>query len=256
MDSKIIKHEKIGDSIEIYLGDCRDILLEINQEIDLAIFSPPYNVGVNYDNHNDKLSIKQYEKFARDTMKSLYPLMRSGGRICVEIGGSGRNFPMTYIWQKAAYTSGLSLFSEIGLQHRKTNPCAWGSWMKADAVWTIPNFHMLYVFYKENSHKIGQETTIEKDEFMEWTRGYWKINWSIGSTKKHPAQFPVEIPTRCLRLFGHKDDLVIDPFMGLGTTGIACHEQERRFIGIDKSEKYYNLAKIRITKKVMQKKLF
>lgn len=247
------KIEKLTDTITIINSDCLDVLPEL-EEADLVVTSPPYNLGVDYDGHDDNMSKHEYASFASQVMKSLK--LKSGGRACIEIGGSGRNMPMGYIWQHAAYHAGLSLFSEIGMQHRKTNPCAWGSYLKADACYTIPNFHMLYVFYKDTDRKEGGETTITKDEWVEWTRGWWRINWYESNKSVHPAQFPVQLPTRCLRLFGHKNDLVIDPFMGVGTSAIACHEQKRRFIGIEKSKKYYEMAKQRINERLMQLDLF
>ena len=254
-----MKHEILAPGIEIYQGDCLDVMKGFeDNSMDLVITSPPFNVGVDYDNRgreDDKKPIVKYVEFAKSFMHTLYPLIKDGGRICLEIGGSGRNFPMSWLWQDAAYKAGFRLFSEIGLQHRKTNPCAWGSWMKADSVWTIPNFHMLYVFYKNSEKKKGGETTIDKQEFIEWTRGYWKINWSIGSTKEHPAQFPLDLPRRCIRLFGHKGDVVLDPFLGSGTTGVVCHLNDREFIGIDNSETYYEIAKRRIKKALMQPRL-
>jgi len=246
-------------TVELILGDCLEVMKGIpDNSVDLVVFSPPYNVGVDYGNKGreaDKLPVSEYMDFANSVMDTIYPLVKAGGRVCAEVGGSGRNFPMSFIWQSAAYRSGLSLYSEIGLQHRKTNECAWGSWMKADAVYTIPNFHMLYVFYKETDRKAGGETTIEKREFIDWTRGYWKINWSIGSTKEHPAQFPVELPTRCLKLFGHKGDMVLDCFMGSGTTGIACINEGRDFIGIEMDETYFAIAERRIKEVQMQPRL-
>ena len=245
--------KKINENITVIHADCRDVLKTL-EPADMIVTSPPYNLGVDYDSHDDNMTKGEYAKFASDVIQSLQ--LKHGSRVCIEIGGSGRNMPMGFVWQKAAYDSGLKLFSEIGMQHRKTNPCAWGSYLKADACYTIPNFHMLYVFYNGTDRKEGDETTITKDEWVEWTRGWWRINWYENRKSVHPAQFPVQLPTRCLRLFGHKSDLVIDPFMGLGTTAIACHEQKRRFIGIEQSEKYYEMAIQRIEERLMQLDLF
>lgn len=237
-------------SADLRLGDCMNVMRTIpNDSIDLVITSPPYNVGVDYGNKGkdaDKKPLCQYKAFADGVMWLMYPLLKHGGRVCFEIGGSGRDFPLSWVWQDAAYKAGFNLFSEIAMQHRKTNQTAWGSWLKADSVYTVPNFHMLYVFYKGSSKKEGGITTIDKKQFIEWTRGYWQINWSIGSTKEHPAQFPVELPYRCLSLFGHKGDMVLDPFSGSGTTGIACVQNERDYIGIELDEYYYNLSQKRI----------
>lgn len=222
---------------------------------DMVITSPPYNVGVLYEEHDDDMREKDYREFANNTMRTLADYIKPDGRICLEMGSSGRNFPLGWYWQTAAYEAGLHLFSQIMLEHRKSNECAWGSYLKADAVYTIPNFRELFVFYKDSPRKEGGETTIRKDEWTEWTRGRWKINFSIGSTKLHPAQFPVELPRRCMRLFGHKNDLVLDLFMGTGSTGVACLKEDRRFVGIEKTEMYYKIAKNRLLEIYNQPKL-
>ena len=243
-------------SIDLRLGDCLEILPTIaNNSVDMVVTSPPYNVGTEYGNKAsaaDLTPIREYKIFADKIMTSIFRFTCAGGRVCLEIGGSGRNFPMTWMWQDAAYEAGFGLFSEIGLQHRKTNPCAWGSWMKSDNVYTIPNFHMLYVFYKETATKRNGNTTIEKSEFVDWTRGYWKFNYSKGKVKEHPATFPVEIPRRCIKLFGHDEDIVLDPFMGVGTTGVACIETNRNFIGLEIEPKYFEIAQKRIAEAQLQ----
>ena len=214
--------------------------------IDMAITSPPYNVGIDYGGGSDldHVPISNYYEFANSIMRSLFRITKDGGRICFEIGGSGRNTPMSWVWQDSAYKNGWSLFSEIVIEHRKTNACAWGSWMKADNVYTIPNFHLLYVFYKTTSTKRGEATEITSEQFSEWTRGRWQINWQ--GHKGHPASFPKQLPKRCLALFGHKGDVVYDPMCGSGTTWVACIETKRDFIGSEISREYCDIANERL----------
>lgn len=217
--------------------------------VDMILTSPPYNVGVDYGGKgtaHDLKPLQDYKLFADLVMSEVSRVLKIGGRACVEVGGSGRNFPLSYIWQDAAYKAGLGLYSEISMQHRKTNQTAWGSWLKADAVSTIPNFHMLYVFYNQLERKVGGETTITSEEFVEWTKGCWHINWSADRIKEHPATFPVEFAERCLKLFGHKGDVVLDPFLGSGTSILGCLRTGRNGIGIEIEQQYYDLAVKRI----------
>ena len=245
--------------IDLRLGDCLEIMQTLeDNSVDVVITSPPYNVGVKYEGkkwQDDAKPIVEYKATADKVMDALYPLLRIGGRVCFEIGGSGKNLPLSWLWQDAAYKAGFGLFSEIGIQHRKTNPTAWGSWMKSDNVFTIPNFHMLYVFYKDTATKRNGVTTIEKRQFIEWTRGYWKINYSNGRIKEHPATFPIDIPDRCIRLFGHNQDTILDPFMGSGTTGVACVQTGRNFIGIEIEPKYFEIAEKRIAEAQLQMRM-
>ena len=250
MEGAVVGLEAWRAMIRLIHGDCREELENLETEsVDLVITSPPYNVGVKYaDNPSemDKLPLAEYREFSMDVASKLFRVLKHGGRFCLDIGGSKLDFPLTYLWQEASYCAGFGLFAEIGMEHRKTNQCAWGSWMKANNVHIIPNFHMLYVFYKGTRTKSGTETTITSEEFVEWTKGYWKLNWSVGSMKEHPAQFPKEFVYRCIRLFGHAGDTVLDPFMGSGTTGIVCKQHGRDFIGIELHKVYFDLAKTRI----------
>ncbi len=81
---------------------------------------------------------------------------------------------------------------------------------------------------------------------MDWTNGLWTFN---GESKKrigHPAPFPIELPSRCVKLFSYVDDIVLDPFSGSGTTLIAAISNNRKGIGIDVDKKYCELARKRI----------
>lgn len=247
--ASIIPQRKINIDV-IYNEDCLEGMKKLDtKSVDLVITSPPYNVGIDYGEgrQKDKRPFKKYYDFASDVVKEIERLLKIGGRFCIEIGGSGRNFPLSWCWQDAAYKHKLGLYSEITIAHRKTNPTAWGSWLKADNVYTIPNFHMAYVFYKELETKTGNETTITKDEFVEYTRGRWTINYS-GRVTKHPAEFPLEIPLRFMRLFGHKNDIIVDPFIGSGTTAVACRKLGRHYIGFEINPEYCKIAKKRLSR--------
>jgi site-specific DNA-methyltransferase (adenine-specific) len=126
----------------------------------------------------------------------------------------------------------------------------WGSWLKADNVYTAPNFRLLYIFFKGTPTKAGGTTTIAKPEFLEWTRGRWQIQWQ--KHDGHPAPFPIALPMRCLKLFGHEGDIVLDPFIGSGTTAIACIRTKRNYIGMEISETYVTLARERIENELRQ----
>jgi site-specific DNA-methyltransferase (adenine-specific) len=106
----------------------------------------------------------------------------------------------------------------------------------------------IVVLYKERWKKTGgtRQSDITRDEFMTWTNGVWNFN---GESKKrigHPAPFPVELPRRCIKLFSFVDDLVLDPFLGSGSTLVACAQTSRRGIGIEVDENYCELARKRI----------
>lgn len=255
----------------LLLGKFQDLLPTFPEHIvDLVVTSPPFNVGVKYkgDSSNDDKQVDEYKQMSDELMQLLFAITKNDGRACIELGGNGRNWPLSWIWQDSAYKHGWKLYSEMVIDHRKTNPTAWGSWLKSNAVSTIPNFRHLFVFYKDgNARKNGDVCDINKEEFVAWTRGRWNMQqdeeiteeelmgwsqgkWSMGwgRSKKypHPAAFPEELPTRCMKLFGHVGDLVLDPFAGSGTTCVAAKRIGRQYIGIEQSSEYFEMAEKRL----------
>ena len=179
---------------QIICGDCLEVMKAFPDEsIDLVVTSPPYNVGKDYGSgrEKDKIPFTEYHDFAFAVTKEIKRLLIVGGRFCIEIGGSGRNFPLSWCWQDVAYKSGLGLYSEITIPHRKTNPTAWGSWMKPNNVFTIPNFHLAYVFFKATETKKGEGIDIRKDEFVEWTFRTPTAEDLVHINSKCPVRFKV-----------------------------------------------------------------
>ena len=97
--------------------------------------------------------------------------------------------------------------------------------------------------------KKGKENTITKEQFLEYTKSVWNMNTESAKKIGHPAPFPVELPYRLVQLFSYKNDIVLDPFMGSGTTAIAAIDSERNYIGFETSEEYCKLAEERINEK-------
>ena len=112
---------------------------------------------------------------------------------------------------------------------------------------------MIVIMYKKQWKRLKKdESTIERDEFIEWTNGVWAFS---GESKKrigHPAPFPIELPKRCIRLFSYKDDLILDPFVGSGTTLISALQEGRKAIGVDIDKNYINLTLQRIKNQLLQ----
>jgi len=116
--------------------------------------------------------------------------------------------------------------------------------MSASAPYVIAPVEVILILYKKNWKKISgsQKSDITKKEFMEWTNGVWSFS---GESKKkigHPAPFPVELPRRCIKLFSYVGDVVLDPFLGSGTTLIAAYLNKRKGIGVEIDKEYCDLA--------------
>jgi site-specific DNA-methyltransferase (adenine-specific) len=138
----------------------------------------------------------------------------------------------TIIWNK----------SQVG------NRTAWGSFKSPSSPSFPTPFEYILVFYKKSKklqHK--GEIDIEKQEFIDWSLSIWNFAPETQMKKYgHPAMFPEELPKRLIKLFSYKKDVILDPFMGVGTTGVIAKRLGREFIGIEIDKQYFNIAKERI----------
>jgi site-specific DNA-methyltransferase (adenine-specific) len=100
--------------------------------------------------------------------------------------------------------------------------------------------------YKKDWKKHNKgKTTIDKRDFVDLTRGIWKLNTECRGLTK--ANFPVDLPEKCIRLLSYEGDVILDPFMGSGTTAESCLRTNRKYIGFEISKKYCDIMKCRTT---------
>ncbi|MDD1652571.1 MAG: site-specific DNA-methyltransferase, partial [Methanomicrobiales archaeon] len=124
---------------------------------------------------------------------------------------------------------------------------AWGSWRSARAPYVIAPVEVILVMYRDQWRKARPGMSdISRDEFIDWTNGVWTFGGEKRKKTRHPAPFPVELPRRCIRLFSYVDDTVLDPFLGSGTTLLACAELGRKGIGVEIDPVYCGVAEERI----------
>ncbi len=222
------------------------------ESVDLIITSPPYNVDIDYDSNDDSLSYEEYLLFSKKWISRCFGWLKPDGRLCMNIpldknkGG-----------QKPVGADLTSIATKIGFQYHSTviwnegnisRRTAWGSWLKASAPYVIAPVELIVILYKETWKKTSGSliSDITSDEFKEWTNGLWTFTGEKKSRVGHPAPFPLELPRRCIKLFSYVDDLVLDPFMGSGTTLLAAYQNRRRGIGIDIDKGYCQLATDRL----------
>src|SRR3989338_3718566 len=223
-----------------------------NGEIDLIVTSPPYNVDIKYNSHDDQISYEEYLEFSKKWLTRCFNWLKDDGRLCLNIpldknkGGQqsvGADF--TTIAKKIGYKYHSTIIWNEGNISRRT---AWGSWLSASAPYVIAPVELILILYKKDWKKNEKKTSdITRQEFMDWTNGLWTFH---GQSKKgaggHPAPFPIELPRRCIKLFSFVGDVVLDPFMGSGSTLIAAALNNRKSIGIDVDKEYCTIAKKRI----------
>ena len=218
-----------------------------DNSIHLMITSPPYNVTKEYDQN---LTLQDYLQLLDNVMKETYRVLVNGGRACVNVANLGRKpyIPLTDYVGK--------IMSEIGYNYRgqiiwdkaasSGGSCAWGSWQSA-ANPTLRDVHeYILVFSKGSMSRKKGKDSIKKEDFLDWTKSIWKINAESARRVNHPAPFPEELPHRLINLYSFENDIVLDPFMGSGTTAVAALKNKRRFVGYDVSEEYIKIANNRI----------
>ncbi len=240
------------DGIQIINTDFINVDIP-EDSIDLIVTSPPYNVGIPYNSHDDTASYEEYLIWTEKWLRKAFQLMKDDGRMCLNIpldknkGGQQSVYAdITTIAKRVGWKYHSTIIWNEGNISRRT---AWGSWLSASAPYVIAPVETIVVLYKETWKKKKRgKSDITKEEFIEWTNGLWTFS---GESKKkigHPAPFPVELPKRCIKLFSYVGDSVLDPFLGSGSTVIAAHKLDRKAIGVEIDEKYFKLAIERISK--------
>lgn len=234
-------------SICIFSDDILKIEAIENNSIDLIVTSPPYDVDIKYENYNDNIPYDQYLDFTRKWLKRCYDFTKDDGRLCLNIpldknkGG-----------QHSVYADITTIAKEVGWKYQSSiiwneqnisRRTAWGSWLSASAPFVIAPVEVIAVMYKKTWSKARKgKSDITRNEFIEWTNGVWNFSGESRSRIGHPAPFPVELPKRCIKLFSFVGDTVLDPFLGSGTTLIACLETDRIGIGVEINKNYCDLA--------------
>lgn len=240
------------DSIWIYNADILKINSIKEKSIDLIVTSPPYNLDIKYNSHDDKMSYDNYLSFTKEWLAQCYKFIKDDGRFCLNIpldknkGG-----------QQSVCADITTIAKQVGFKYHSTiiwneqnisRRTAWGSWLSASAPYVIAPVEVIIVLYKMEWKKAKgiKKSDISKKEFMEWTNGLWNFRGESKKKVGHPTPFPVELPKRCIKLFSFVGDSVLDPFLGSGSTLLACLETGREGKGIDIDKEYCELAKRRL----------
>jgi site-specific DNA-methyltransferase (adenine-specific) len=240
--------------------------------IDLTVTSPPYSIDVKYGKYDDSIPYSKYLEFTEKWLEKCLDLTKPDGRLCLNVpldknkGG-----------QQSVYADVETIARKIGWHYHTTiiwneqnisRRTAWGSWKSSSAPFVISPVEVILVMYKGTWKKTSgsRKSDISRDEFLEWTNGFWEYDrfaepetnpvWNFsGESKKkigHPAPFPIELPRRCIKLFSFVGDKVLDPFMGSGSTLLAARQTNRKGIGVEIDAKYCEIALSRLGRESKQ----
>lgn len=243
---------------KLILGSAENMKELPNNSVHLMITSPPYNVSKEYD---DDLSLYEYLELLEDSFKETYRVLVNGGRACINVANLGRKpyIPLSDYISKIMLDIGFNMRGEIiwNKAASASPSTAWGSWLSAANPILRDIHEYILVFSKGDYNRMskGKHNTITKVQFMEWTKSIWTMNAESAKRIGHPAPFPEELPYRLIQLYSFKDDIILDPFIGSGTTAVSALKSDRKFVGYDISKEYIELAEKRIEPLIKQIKL-
>jgi site-specific DNA-methyltransferase (adenine-specific) len=280
---------KLKDMIEtgkIINGDCREEMGKLPEgSVDLIVTSPPYNCNINYDTHQDDMTMENYWVFTEEWLTQALRVLKDDGRISVNIPyetntqeRGGRVLFMAEFWGVMKKV-GFKFFGVVDLEEsspHRSKTTAWGSWMSPSAPYIYNPKECVVLAYKKNHIKkikgepewVGVIDNVEQEdgtfkkkvlypeeskrEFMDLVFGQW--NYFADTKQMTKATFSMDIPTKAIKILTYKNDVILDPFTGSGTSLVAAETLDRRWLGIELSQNYVEVAKKRVQGFVDQKK--
>jgi modification methylase len=244
---------------QLLCQDSRDMSMIPSNSVHHMITSPPYNVSKEYD---DNLSLQEYLSLLRDVFEEVYRVLVPGGRAIINIANVGRKpyIPLATYVNTIMIELGFLMRGEIIWDKSASagSSTAWGSWQSASNP-CLRDIHEYILVFSKGSFKLprtkeekanGREDTIEKQEFIDLTKSIWRFPTASAKRIGHPAPFPVELPRRTIEFYTFTGDIVLDPFIGAGSTAMAAKDTGRHFIGFDISEEYVTLAESRLASQI------
>ena len=277
---------------KITTGDCREVMREMPaNSIDLMVTSPPYGVGIAYDSFDDDMNFETYKEFSREWLSEAFRVLKPDGRLALNIPyeinrqeKGGRIFMVAELWNILA-SIGYKFYGVVDLEEsspHRSKTTAWGSWMSPSSPYIYNPKECVLLCYKQLSKKQTKGTPqweswveqvedknnpellvnkkmyekSDKDDFISLVYGQW--NYFADTRQQTKATFSMDIPVRAMKILSYKEDIVMDPFMGSGTSAVAAEFVGRNWVGIELSPNYTEVANKRLLEyraKLLQMKL-
>jgi site-specific DNA-methyltransferase (adenine-specific) len=259
--------------------------------IDLMVTSPPYGVGIAYDSFDDDINFEAYKEFSREWLSEAFRVLKPDGRLALNIPyeinrqeKGGRIFMVAELWNILA-SIGYKFYGVVDLEEsspHRSKTTAWGSWMSPSSPYIYNPKECVLLCYKQLSKKQTKGTPqwkswveqvedknnpelfvnkkmyekSDKDDFISLVYGQW--NYFADTRQQTKATFSMDIPVRAMKILSYKEDIVMDPFMGSGTSAVAAEFVGRNWVGVELSENYTEVANKRLLEyraKLLQMKL-
>jgi site-specific DNA-methyltransferase (adenine-specific) len=259
--------EQAAEIDQIWVHDASSMPELPNNSVALVVTSPPYFAGKAYEEALGEGHIPadylSYLDMLREVFQECTRVLEPGGRIAVNVANLGRKPYRSLSADVIGILQGLGLLLRGEIIWQKARGaggnCAWGSFQRPGnpvirdltervIVASKGRFDRALGPKERARRGLPSEASLFRDEFMEATTDLWEIAPERASRVGHPAPFPVELPERLIHLFTYRGDLILDPFMGSGTTGVAAVSTGRHFVGYDTDPDYAQAAAIRIAR--------
>jgi site-specific DNA-methyltransferase (adenine-specific) len=251
---------------KLIVGDARDMSEVPDSSVALVVTSPPYFAGKEYEEALGENGVPatylEYLDLLRDVFSECVRTLEPGGRMAVNVANLGRKPYRSLSADVIGILQNdlrLLLRGEIVWLKQRTSSgsCAWGSFQRPSnpvlrdvtervVIASKGRFDRALPPRKRYRAGLPSNSTMTREDFMENTLDIWEIPPEIATRVGHPAPFPVELPSRLIGLFTYKDDLVLDPFCGSGSTAVAAVRCGRHYVGYDLDDTYVELAEARV----------
>jgi len=258
----------------LLVGDARSLLSEIDDEgVQLTVTSPPYNLGKNYSNEEeDRRPIAEWRELMAEIINELFRITAPDGKVCINVAASfdstddGRyqRVPLRTHVMELCREAGFDFFDEfVWIKHQYDthgDGALLGSYPYPTNVPVNQRHEYILVFRKYVSEEYHNRrdtpdvdderrkaSKLTAEEWREYAQSVWELpRASPEADTEHPAVFPLELPRRLIALYSFAGDVVLDPFVGTGTTAVAAKQSGRDYIGIDRNESYIETARERL----------
>ncbi len=231
-------------------GDSRQMKELPDESIHLMVTSPPYNARKTYD---QDLTLDEYLDLLRQVFRETYRVLVIGGRACINVANLGRKpyIPLASFINTIMIEEGFLMRGEIIWDKGSSagSSTAWGSWQSASnpIIRDVHEYILIFSKGRFKRERQGRENTISRDDFLEFTKSVWRFPTESARRIGHPAPFPVELPRRLIELYTFAGEMVLDPFMGSGSTALAALQTGRHFVGYDVDADFVDLARKRVS---------
>lgn len=247
-------------------GDARSMSAVADGSVALVVTSPPYFAGKQYEEELEREGVPGSYLEYLDLLTAVFAecarTLEPGGRMAVNVANLGRKPYRSLaadVIRILEHDLGLLLRGELIWQKGEgaSGSCAWGSFRSASnpvlrdltervVVASKGRFDRALSVKQRAAAGLPHETTVMTDDFMALTLDLWSVPAESARRVGHPAPFPVELPEKLIELYTFRDDLVLDPFMGSGSTLVAAARLGRRYVGYDTDQAYVGLARRRV----------